>query len=45
MLVEADEGIIPTTAEGLAKLKPLVPGGVPSFGAQTHPADGNAGSS
>jgi acetyl-CoA acetyltransferase len=40
--VEADEGIAPSTAEGLAKLKPLVPGGVLSFGAQTHPADGNA---
>ncbi len=42
ILVEEDEGIMPTTAEGLAKLKPLVPGGVLSFGAQTHPADGNA---
>ena len=42
ILVEEDEGIMPTTAEGLAKLKPLVPGGVQSFGAQTHPADGNA---
>ncbi|MBC2743769.1 MAG: thiolase family protein, partial [Desulfosarcina sp.] len=38
ILVEEDEGIMPTTAEGLAKLKPLVPGGVLSFGAQTHPA-------
>ena len=42
VLVEEDEGIMPTTAEGLANLKPLVPGGVLSFGAQTHPADGNA---
>jgi acetyl-CoA acetyltransferase len=42
ILVEADEGIMPTTAEGLAGLKPLIPGGVLSFGAQTHPADGNA---
>jgi acetyl-CoA acetyltransferase family protein len=41
--VEADEGIMPTTAEGLAKLKPLIPEGALSFGAQTHPADGNAG--
>ncbi len=41
-LVEEDEGIMPTSAEGLAKLKPLIPGGVLSFGAQTHPADGNA---
>ena len=35
--------ITPTTAEGLAKLKPVEPGGVISFGAQTHPADGNCG--
>jgi len=42
-LVEEDEGIIPTTAEGLAKLGPVEPGGVHSFGAQTHPADGNCG--
>ncbi|MEW5723474.1 MAG: thiolase family protein [Thermodesulfobacteriota bacterium] len=41
--VEADEGITPCTAEGLAALKPVLPGGVISFGAQTHPADGNAG--
>jgi acetyl-CoA acetyltransferase len=39
----ADEGIFPTTAEGLAKLKPVKPGGTHSFGTQTHPADGNAG--
>ncbi|PKN66827.1 MAG: acetyl-CoA acetyltransferase [Deltaproteobacteria bacterium HGW-Deltaproteobacteria-15] len=43
LLIETDEGIMPTTAEGLAKLKPVEPGGVISFGAQTHPADGNAG--
>ncbi len=42
-LVEEDEGVTPTTAEGLAKLKPVEPGGVISFGAQTHPADGNCG--
>jgi len=42
ILVEEDEGIMPTTAEGLAKLRPLIPDGVLSFGAQTHPADGNA---
>ncbi len=42
IMVEEDEGILPTTREGLAKLKPLIPGGVLSFGAQTHPADGNA---
>lgn len=41
--VEADEGITPSTAEGLAKLRPVIPDGVLTFGAQTHPADGNAG--
>ncbi len=39
--VEEDEGITPSTAEGLAKLKSVIPGGILSFGAQTHPADGN----
>src|SRR5690606_39297411 len=38
-----DEGIFPTSAEGLAKLKPVVEGGTVTFGGQTHPADGNAG--
>jgi acetyl-CoA acetyltransferase len=42
-VVEADEGIIPTTAEGLTKLSAVEPGGVHSYGAQTHPADGNCG--
>ena len=42
ILVDNDEGIMPSTAEGLAKLRPLIPDGVLSFGAQTHPADGNA---
>lgn len=41
--VDADEGIMPSTAKGLAKLRPVMPDGVISFGAQTHPADGNAG--
>ena len=41
LLFEADEGVFPTTAEGLARLKPVLPGGVHTFGAQTHPADGN----
>lgn len=39
----ADDGIIATTAEGLAKLKPVKPDGTVTFGGQTHPADGNAG--
>lgn len=38
-----DEGIHPTTAEGLRKLKPVKEGGTVTFGGQTHPADGNAG--
>jgi acetyl-CoA acetyltransferase family protein len=42
-LMEEDEGWTTTTAEGLAKLKPVVPGGCLSFGAQTFPADGNCG--
>ncbi len=43
ILVEADEGITPCTPEGLAPLKPTVPGGCITYGAQTHPADANAG--
>lgn len=43
IMISADEGVFPTTAEGLSKLKPVLPGGVHTFGAQTHPADGNAG--
>ena len=39
----ADEGIFNTTAEALAKLKPVKPEGTVTFGGQTHPADGNAG--
>ena len=41
--IEKDEGVFPTTAEGLAKLKPVLEGGSVTFGSQTHPADGNAG--
>ncbi|MCX7149094.1 MAG: thiolase family protein [Rhodocyclales bacterium] len=37
-----DEGVSQSTAEGLAKLKPAMPGGTVTFGGQTHPADGNA---
>lgn len=43
VLFEADEGVNPMTKEGLAKLKPAIPGGALTFGSQTHPADGNAG--
>jgi len=41
IMLEADEGIMESTAEGLAKLKPVLPNGVHTFGAQTHPADGH----
>jgi acetyl-CoA acetyltransferase len=41
--VEGDEGVFPTTKEGLAKLRPVLDGGVTTFGAQTYPADGNCG--
>lgn len=41
--MQGDEGIFPTTAEGLAKLKPVKEGGTITFGGQTHPADGAAG--
>jgi len=43
LLVEEDEGVTPCTEEGMARLKPVIPGGVLSFGAQTFPADGNCG--
>ncbi len=42
-LVAADEGVFPTTREGLAALKPVMEGGTVTFGGQTYPADGNAG--
>ena len=41
--VETDEGVMPSTAEGLAKLRPVMRDGTVSFGSQTFPADGNAG--
>ena len=43
VVVDADVGVFPTTAEGLAKLAPLDPRGVVTYGSQTHPADGTAG--
>jgi len=43
LVVDADEGVHPTTAPGLAALAPAVDGGVVTFGSQTHPADGAAG--
>ena len=41
--VDGDEGIYPTTLEGLQKLKPVLPEGSVTYGTQTHPADGNCG--
>jgi len=40
--LEGDEGVSQSTAEGLARLKPVLAGGSVTFGGQTHPADGNA---
>jgi acetyl-CoA acetyltransferase len=41
--VTDDEGVFPTTAEGLNRLKPVLRDGTVTYGAQTFPADGNAG--
>ena len=43
LVVDADEGVHDTTAEGLHALKPVHDDGVVTFGSQTHPADGAAG--
>ena len=40
--LEGDEGTQHSTAEGLGRLKPVLAGGTVTYGAQTHPADGNA---
>ncbi len=40
--IDGDQGVFASTAEGLAKLKPIIEGGTVTFGGQTHPADGNA---
>jgi acetyl-CoA acetyltransferase len=40
--LDGDEGIMLSTAEGLAKLRPVLPDGTLTYGGQTHPADGNA---
>jgi acetyl-CoA C-acetyltransferase len=41
--IEADAGIRESTAAGLSALEPVTPGGVITYGSQTHPADGAAG--
>ncbi len=43
IVIEADDGVHPTTIDGLAKLRPSSPDGVVTLGGQTHPADGTAG--
>ncbi|MDI9463374.1 MAG: thiolase family protein [Bacillota bacterium] len=42
-LVECDEGVPTTSKEKLARLRPVMEGGIHTYGGQTHPADGNAG--
>lgn len=41
--VADDEGIFPSTKDGMARLRPVLPGGTVTFAGQTYPADGNAG--
>jgi acetyl-CoA acetyltransferase family protein len=43
VVVADDTGVHHTTAEGLAKLSPVKPDGVVTYGSQTHPGDGTAG--
>jgi len=43
IVIDADEGVTPATREGIAGLRPVLPGGIHTFASQTHPADGNAG--
>jgi acetyl-CoA acetyltransferase len=40
--MEGDEGTVASSADGLAKLKPVRENGSVTFGAQTYPADGSA---
>ena len=40
--LQGDDGIRLSSADELAKLKPVVNGGSVTFGGQTHPADGNS---
>jgi acetyl-CoA acetyltransferase len=40
--IGGDLGVANSSADGLAKLRPVVEGGTVTFGGQTHPADGNA---
>jgi len=40
--IASDDGLRFSTIDGLAALKPVRDGGTVTYGAQTHPADGNA---
>ncbi|RLA02787.1 MAG: thiolase family protein [Gammaproteobacteria bacterium] len=40
--LNGDEGLIISSADKLAELRPVKPDGSVTFGGQTHPADGNA---
>lgn len=42
-VIDADVGVHATIRAKLAELEPASPGGVVTFGSQTHPADGAAG--
>jgi acetyl-CoA C-acetyltransferase len=42
-IVDGDVGVHATSRAALAELKPGTPGGVVTYGTQTHPADGAAG--
>src|SRR5262245_749376 len=40
--IAGDEGVVMSTAEGLSRLRPVLPDGTVTYGGQTHPADGSA---
>ncbi len=40
--LQGDEGVVLSTAEGLGRLRPVLPDGTVTYGGQTHPADGSA---
>ncbi len=40
--LDGDEGVVRSTAEELGALAPVLANGTVTYGAQTHPADGNA---
>ncbi len=42
-VLEGDEGVTLSNAEGVARLRPVREGGTVTFAGQTYPADGNAG--